>query len=104
MIGYNSHGQWASAREILKLEIERENYIDPMLFIYAMDPNTLAIWATKKVKDAVRYLRDADEWESNKPPTKEEREEIAKIDLDKAIELNMNDGEGGNLYVKPSWM
>lgn len=101
-IGFSTHGRWADVKKILALEKERENYIDPELEKIAESGEYDAIWVTKEGKDAVRYNRDADKFDVEKfPPTKEELEDILEIDLTGAKPMKMEDGDGGNLWIRP---
>jgi len=98
--GYSSHGQITNAKEILKLETERGNYIDPEFKRLAETGEYDAIWLTEKPEDAIRYLREADKADIAKyPPTKEEIAELSKFDTKDFIEMDMKDGDGGNLYL-----
>lgn len=99
MIGYNTHGCWANAKEIYELEKERGNVIDQKL----LASNFLAIWICKNPVDAVRYLRTADEWDTDLyPPTDEELNALCEIDLSGAEHIkSMDDGDEGELWIKP---
>ena len=100
MIGYNSHGHFDRLEEILKIEKERDNYIDAELKAFALANRNsyMAIWVCLKPKYAVPYLRQAADHDL--PVTKAEIKSLEKIDLSKGILWTaMDDGDEGYLFI-----
>lgn len=64
---YNSHGNWASFREIREIEVERGNYLeedfDEWQEKYDIEDSDEVLWVTPNKKMAYRYLFNADMWD-----------------------------------------
>lgn len=63
-IGYSSHGEWATFREIWELECDRENepFIDYPLEEVERLTDMPAIWLARTPLAAYRYHLPADDW------------------------------------------
>jgi len=81
-IGYSTHGNWASSKDIYEIEDERGNVVDPVL----LKDGYKAIWVCINKEDCKRYA---------------DYNEVRPIDLTNAIHVkSMDDGDGGELWMK----
>ena len=102
--GYNSHGHWATLKDMQETELERGNPFPSTNH----NPNTPAIWITFSKRDALRYAVLADRWDDigeGKPLTEDEKDilkyGLEKISLKKTDKIITEDGDGGYLLIRP---
>jgi hypothetical protein len=108
--GYSTHGGWADLNEIIELELDRENYVDPKLIEYNQSGHFLAIWVTAFPKDAYWYfgqILDERTGEYVTPDPKQHPElleQLDKISLNNTIIwASMYDGAGGFLLTTTTY-
>ena len=100
VLGYSTHGQWASLKELKELEVEDRGNLwfeDNNIELDSME----GIWVTEDPKDAIQYLFLASELESEEylEALKHPEKYLSKVDLSGAIPV-LEDGDGGTLYIR----
>ena len=95
VLGYSTHGHWASFKEVKELEVkDRGNpWVDP--------EGTEGIWVAIDPRDAVRYLFMASELESEeyREALKHPEKYLCEVNLTGALPVHQ-DGDGGVLYIR----
>jgi len=94
-VGFSTHGNWVSSKEIHEIEDERGNIVDDVLLL----DGYVALWVTKDPQDAARYNRSIEDYDS--VATQEELDALANVDLEGATRVeSMDDGDGGELWIR----
>lgn len=104
--GYNSHGYWATLREIIDVEADRDNapfdeFPQELVDLYGDYP---AIWVTTDPYDAFLYDISASEYNEPRAVIKTRypdwKEQIETIDCTNCLKVSdTDDGDGGFLIV-----